>query len=310
MTATLSDRSSPDRSDQSSEEADTVDMALVEDFRWATGSYFMGLFAVALFDQAMHPAVSAALEATGRIREAGVARGLRSAASEQLANWADDTDRESEMQRLKDMHKVVKGIAPDGQRYSALTPETWNLILVSTIRMYLNAYEAISGRSMPAAEQQEAFEYALTRLNSLQLPGRSAVPSRWEEACSWYDELVSTTLTTTPTLAHAFRTVRRPERPDFLPPITQPAWWLLRPLAGHVLLICGLGITHPDLRAVQGVRWGRAQRAQFATITTAVRIANQTLPRRLTMAPLAHNRWSYERLVAKYRAMELDSFTP
>lgn len=291
-------------------DARTENTALIEDLRWVTGTYFLALFPVALFDQAMHPAVSAALEATGRIREAGVARGLRSAASEQLVNWADGDDREREIQRLKDMHKTVKGVSPEGQRYSALTPETWNLILISTIRMYLNAYAAISGRSMTTSEQQDAFEYVLTHMSSLQLPGRSALPERWEDACAWYDDLVRTTLTTTPTLAHAFRTVRRPERPAFLPAASQPAWWLLRPLAGRVLLVCGLGITHPDLRRTQGVRWGRTQQAQFAAILTAIRVANKLLPRRLTMTPLAHNRWRYERLVAKYRAMELESFAP
>lgn len=284
--------------------------ARVEDLRWVTGSYLMALFPVGLFDQAMHPAVSAALEATGRIREAGVARGLRSAASEQIANWGDDNDREQEMQRLKDLHQVVKGVTPDGQRYSAMTPETWNLILISTIRMYLRAYDAISGQPMNEAEQQDAYEYLLENLSSLQLPGRSALPAQWAEAHSWYEELIRTTLTATPTLGHAFRTIRRPERPSFLPAATQPAWLLVRPLVGKVLLVFGLGITHPELRAVQGVRWGRRQQAQLAVLTKAIQVTHTLLPRRLTMTPLAHNRWQYERLITSYRSMGLESFAP
>lgn len=283
---------------------------VVEDLRWVTGSYFMALFPVGLFDQAMHPSVSAALEATGRIREAGVARGLRSAASEQIVNWGDTTDREVEIQRLKDLHTVVKGVAPDGERYSALNPETWNLILVSTIRMYLRAYDAISGRPMTEDEQQSAYEYVLENMYSLQLPGRNTLPARWEDTYAWYENLITTTLEPTPTLEHAFRTIRRPERPSFLPAVIQPAWWLVRPLVGKTLLMFGLGITHPELRAIQGVRWGRTQQIQFTAATKVIQVANAILPRRLTMTPLAYNRWQYERLIAKYRSIGLESFAP
>lgn len=283
---------------------------VVEDLRWVTGSYFMALFPVGLFDQAMHPAVSAALEATGRIREAGVARGLRSAASEQIVNWGDTTDRELELQRLKALHTVVKGVAPDGARYSALNPETWNLILVSTIRMYLRAYDAISGRPMTEDEQQSAYEYVLENMHSLQLPGRNTLPARWEDTYAWYETLIHTTLGSTPTLEHALRTIRRPERPSFLPALTQPAWWMVRPLVGRVLLLFGLGITHPELRAIQGVRWGRREQVQFAVATKLIQVANAVLPRRLTMTPLAYNRRRYERLIAKYRSIGLESFAP
>lgn len=282
----------------------------VEDLRWVTGSYFMALFPVGLFDQAMHPLVSAALEETGRIREAGVARGLRSAASEQIVNWGDDADRELEIQRLKDMHKVVKGMGPDGQRYSALTPEVWNLILVSTIRMYLTAYDAISGRPLTTEESQAAYAYVLENMYSLQLPGRSSLPTEWEDVHAWYEDLIRTKLEATPTLTHALRTVASPERPGFLPVVSQPAWWLVRPLVGRALLLFGLGITHPELRAIQGVKWGWAEQAQFTAATKLIQVAHRVLPRRLTMTPLAYNRWRYEHLIAKYRSIGLKSFEP
>jgi len=60
----------------------------------------MGLFTNGLFDQAALPAVSAALEDTGRIRTDPFGRALRTAASEQIFLVAQEADRRAEMERL------------------------------------------------------------------------------------------------------------------------------------------------------------------------------------------------------------------
>ena len=63
-------------------------------------------------DEMMHPAVSASLIDTARIRDNPLGRARRTAASDQLAFFAHSADRAEEMQRLVQLHRDVKGIQP------------------------------------------------------------------------------------------------------------------------------------------------------------------------------------------------------
>lgn len=286
------------------------DFTHLDGYRWFTGSNFIGLFAVALFDQAMHPEVSAALVATGRIRFDSIQRGVRSAASAQIMQWGDTEDREREAARLRDLHRDVRGTTPDGTRYSALRPETWNLIIISTLRMYRNAYIAVTGNDLSPEEHQACYEHDLAMMDRLQLPGSNRLPQAWEDACRWYDELARTSLADTETLRDALRAVKRPGRPEFLPKFTAPLWWVAGPVAGNVLLNLGLGIMHPHVRDLTGMPWGRGQQAEFAVLTRIISTAYAVLPKRVTLSPLAYNRLRYEHTIAAYRSIGLTSFVP
>jgi uncharacterized protein (DUF2236 family) len=110
-----------------------------EEIRWCLGSPFLGLFAVALFDQAAIPEISAALENTGRFANDFISRGARSAASQQIMDWGTKEDSQAEGEKLKRLHRAVRGKSPDGRRYSALNPDLWRFIMLSTLMMYREA---------------------------------------------------------------------------------------------------------------------------------------------------------------------------
>src|SRR4051812_45694415 len=88
------------------EQAEADDVA--DRFQDVAGTIFVGLFAAALFDQAMLPAVSAALEETGRVRSTPWPRALRTAASDQILFHGDAADRQAETERLLRNHRDVK----------------------------------------------------------------------------------------------------------------------------------------------------------------------------------------------------------
>src|SRR5918998_154166 len=72
------------------------------------------------YEQVRHPAVER------------LGRAIRTAAADQLFYLGAAAESDAEARRLKDLHRDVRGVGPDGQRYSALNPETWNWILYST----------------------------------------------------------------------------------------------------------------------------------------------------------------------------------
>ena len=122
-------------------------------FEEVAGSKFVAMFAPALFDEMMHPAVSASLVDTARIRDNPLGRARRTAASDQLAFFAHSADRAEEMQRLVELHRDVKGVQPDGVRYSAMNPEPWNWNLYSIFFMHRGVFMTLTGREAhPGAE--------------------------------------------------------------------------------------------------------------------------------------------------------------
>lgn len=280
---------------------------LPEDIRWATGSTLLGLFAVALFDQAALPEVSYALDETGRIRNDPFGRAARTVASHQILAWGHDADRGAEGERLKSLHRAVRGAAPEGRPYSALSPDLWKFIQASSIMMIRNGVAVMAGRNLSPEEDRALYRYLLTEVEPLELGPSAALPRDWDGFVEWYEQMTRR-LKPTQTLSDALAHVRRAPAPDFLPTPMRPIWPLARPVLGHVLLVLGTGALHPDARDAMQMHWGPIEKAQFSMLSRVVGIAYRYLPKQATLSPLAYNRWRYEQLIAKYKAIGLESF--
>jgi uncharacterized protein (DUF2236 family) len=279
-------------------------------FEQAAGSAFVGLFAAGLFDQAMMPEVSAALENTGRIRYTPWDRALRTAASDQLLFHGNEDHRRAEMDRLKRLHRDVKGIGANGLRYSALNPTAWNWIIYSTFFVHRSVFVAVTGEQLSAADNQAVWDRYRQLVEGLQLPGRSRPIENYDELCTYYEQIADDSLQVTSTLENAVEYTLRPSRPTFLPAPTAPAWNLAGPVVGHVLGVLGFGIMHPKVRSRVPMTWTRAHDLEFAAMTTAIRLAYRWLPTRFTDTPLGRNRREYQRLIKKYQGIGLTSFAP
>lgn len=285
--------------------------SVADRFERAVGSRFLVLFAPALFDEMMLPAVSASLVDTARIRDDPFARGLRTAASFQLTFMAYDVDRREEMQRLVRLHRDIKGVGPDGVRYSALSPEPWNWNLISIFFMHRGAFMAMTGEKLSAADNQAIWDRYRALTDDLQMPGRARqLADRYDELSAYYDEMATEKLKRTQALDIVVNALRRPQRPKHMSVLTEPLWRLLGPLGGHVAAILGFGIMHPRARAILPMRWTRRHELEFAILTRLVQIAYRWLPRRLTDTPLARPNCAYARVVNHYKGIGLRSFAP
>lgn len=278
-----------------------------EEIRWATGSTLLGLFSVALFDQAALPEVSAALARTGRIREDPLGRAARTAASEQILTWGTNEDRAVEAERLKSLHRAVRGVDDAGRHYSALSPDLWMFIMASTIMMTRNGVATLLSRELTASEDEALYQYLRHDLEPLSL-GRSAqLPGTWPGLVDWYEHMLPR-LESTESLRDALHGVRRPSVPPFLPAPARPAWSLASPILGRALIVLGLGVMHPDARRAMPITWGTVEELQFKILSGFAGLAYRHLPKRFTLSPLAYNRRRYEHIIKDYRAAGLVSF--
>ena len=285
--------------------------SVADRFERAMGSRFLVLFASALFDEMMLPAVSASLVDTARIREDPFARGRRTAASFQLTFAANDVDRREEMQRLVRLHRDIKGVGPDGVRYSAMSPEPWNWNLISIFFMYRGAFMAMTGEKLSAADNQAIWDRYRALTEDLQMPGRARqLADRYDELSAYYDEIATEKLKRTQALDIVVDALRRPRRPEHMSVLTEPLWRLLGPLGGHLAAVLGFGIMHPRVRAILPMRWTRRHELEFAVLTRLVQIAYCWFPHRLTDTPLAGRTCDYARIVNHYKGIGLTSFIP
>ncbi|MEV6770231.1 oxygenase MpaB family protein [Nocardia sp. NPDC051030] len=293
-----------------SEAVTTATDDTVARFQRFAGSWLVGFFAAGLFDQTMLPAVSGALEDTGRFRNAPFERALRSAASDQIMFAGDADDRRAEAERLMRLHRDVKGVGYNGIRYSALNPESWNWILISTFFVYRAAFVTVTGERLSAADNQKIWDHFRELVDGLQLPGRSRLIENYSEMCAYYDRMVGEKLESTRTLENVVGTLRRPPLPGFLPRAIAPAWKLAGPVAGHVSGVLGYGIMHPGVRAITPTRWTKRHDLEFAVLTKLLALGYRHLPQAITETPLTRNRRKYTRLMGRYQNIGLTSFAP
>ena len=292
---------------------------VIREFRKHSGSVLGGFFGAAAFDEVALVPVAAAVDRTGRFADNFADRGVRSGFSAFLAIWGDATDRAAEGDRLKTMHRDVRGRGTGefaDVRYSALDPKLWNWIAVSGLFIVLNSFTPCTGITMTDDEREVAYQQLLEGFRSLELPGKGAkLPATYVEAATYYDEMVRDELATNPFLRRVTDDLTRLPLPTLvLPPLVRkaltPSWLVLRPLAGRVVKVCSFGILHPGVRELTGFQWDGRHDREFAIYTRLLQFAWRTLPDRLLLIPLARNRIEYEKLVRLHRSVALDSFAP
>lgn len=293
--------------------AGTVRPEVIYEFRKHSGSVLGGFFGAAAFDEVALVPVAAAVDKTGRFANNFADRVVRSGFSALLAIWGDATDRAAEGERLKTMHREVRGRGTGDfadVRYSALDPQLWNWIAVSGLFVVLKSFTPCTGITMTDDEQEVAYQQLLESFRSLELPGKNAkLPATYAEA------MVESGLASNPFLRGVTENLTKLPLPTLvLPPMLRlaltPGWMAVRPLAGRVVTVCSFGILHPGIREMTGFRWEPRHDREFALYTRVLQLAWRTLPDRILLIPLARNRIEYEKLVRLHRSVALDTFAP
>ncbi|BBY44305.1 oxygenase MpaB family protein [Mycolicibacterium celeriflavum] len=292
---------------------------VMAEFRKHSGSTLGGFFGAAAYDEVALVPVAAAVDKTGRFEANFADRGVRSGFSAFLAIWGDPADRVAESDRLKQLHRDVRGRGSgvfSDVRYSALDPKLWNWIAVSGMFVVLNSFTPCTGITLTDAEKDAAYQQLLDAFRSLELPGKNAkLPATYADAVQYYDAMVETELATNPFLRRVTDNLTRLPLPTLLlpPPLRlalTPPWLLLRPIAGRVVKVCSFGILHPGIRELTGFEWTARHDREFELYTRVLQLAWRVLPDKLLLIPLARNRLEYEKLVRLHRSVALDSFAP
>ncbi|WP_158886901.1 oxygenase MpaB family protein [Amycolatopsis anabasis] len=250
--------------------------------------------------QVAHPTIGSGVRDHSNFRQEPWQRLFRTLDYVMLTVYSGD-DAVEVTRKLREMHKRIKGVNPDGSRYHALEPGAYAWVQATLVYALVMVHERF-GRGIRPDDLERLYQewLGLGRLLGIR---EGDLPPDWAGLLAYVDEVVETRLEHTETVDVVLRSIAAPARPPKLPAWTEPLWRVVRAPAAHVLTLCTVGLLPPVLRARFGLRWTAGQDRQLRALAAVSRALTPILPRTLRInGPL------YLRTRAK--AIPRDEFAP
>jgi uncharacterized protein (DUF2236 family) len=183
--------------------------------------------------------------------------------------------------RIRDEHRSIRGVAPDGGSYHAYEPEAYFWVLATgadSIR------EMASRLGRPLSRVDEERFYAETRELGRRLGLRDRdMPPDLTSFDDWYSEMLRSRIERSGTLERVLAAFARPKPPWRVP---RPLWFPLGLLTGHAIGLTSIGTLPAEARDRLGLSWNRRQQAELTALCLALRTAG-SLPASLRYLPPA-----------------------
>jgi uncharacterized protein (DUF2236 family) len=176
--------------------------------------------------------------------------------------------------RVRAMHKQIKGVRPDGERYHALEPTAYAWVHATLASGLVEGHRIFAEPMTPAG--CEAFWEEWVDLGRLIGVRERDLPATWAEFPDYFHAVVDTELEDNPTVHLVLDTLAEPAPPE-IPGLPAPVWTAVRrPIAGQLRLLT-VGMLPPLLRHKLGLRFTRNERVAFRAFAAATRASTPLL---------------------------------
>jgi len=257
-------------------------------WRYAGDARLLSTGAYALLLQVAHPTVGAGVTEHSNFRADPWGRLLRTLDYSYAMTFGGPELAVATGRGIREMHKRIKGVKPDGERYHALEPEAYAWVHATLAHSIVRGHEVL-GKPM-ADDEIELFYLEWRRSGELIGVRERDLPDCWEEFGPYFERMTSERLERTAAVDEVLDALKEPTRPDlrFLPPA---AWRLARIPAAHHIDLVTAGLLGPDLRDRFGLRWSRAREQELRLLARASRATTPLLPRALRNVGPSYLRW-------------------
>jgi uncharacterized protein (DUF2236 family) len=236
--------------------------------------------------QTMHPVVGAGVRDFSQFRSDPWGRLDRTLTSLQVQLFGGPSAAD-EAQRLRALHRGIRGTGFDGAPYQALNPGAYAWVHLSNFDTLLSFHRWF-GRPLQHDEQQRAYEEwrQVGRVLGLRATDMPPDLTAFRE---YVRHMTMQTLEANDTARDFLDSLRL----DGIaaPPwrlFPEPLWRLLRPAGRQLLRDTTVGTLPAVLRERLGLRWGPADRSRLRGVAVMVRAGTLALPDRVLQYPLAH----------------------
>jgi uncharacterized protein (DUF2236 family) len=193
--------------------------------------------------------------------------------------------------RVREMHKGIKGVKPDGERYHALEPEAYAWVHATLAEAIVRAH-ARFGR--PMGPSRVAVFYDEWRdLGRLLGVRERDLPETWAGFLAYFDEMVEQRLEATDAAHTVIRSLENPARPP-LPLLTGRTWRAAQVPAVRMSKLGTIGLLPPVLRERLGLRWTRRDELELKVAGRLSRATTPVLPKSLRRMGPRYLEWRRE----------------
>jgi uncharacterized protein (DUF2236 family) len=196
----------------------------------------------------------------------------------------DETPAEAG-ERLRAMHKRIKGRHADGSHWHALDPEAFHWVHASLVDGMVEMNTRF-GHRMNSLELELFYEEmcAVGRLYGLR---DRDMPSDWASFRGYFDAMVEERLEDSETLQNVIRSVFNPPKPP-LGALPESVWAVASWPGTELVKLVTVGSLPAVLRERLGLEWSRERELALRAQQRAIRGVFSRLPDRLRLMPPAY----------------------
>jgi uncharacterized protein (DUF2236 family) len=242
----------------------------------------------ALLLQVAHPTVAAGVSEHSRFQRDPWGRLLRTLDYTCTMVYGGPQAAGEMGRRIRAFHRQIKGVRPDGQRYSALEPVAYAWVHATLADAIVRAH-ARFGRPF-SDEQRELFWSEWRALGPLLGIRAGELPGDWAGFRDYVDEMVERQLEHTSAVDDVLAALAQPA-PPALPALVRPAWSVARPQLGRVVGLATVGLLAPLLRSRFALRWTRANELELRALGAALHATTPLMPAWLRNTGPGYLRW-------------------
>jgi uncharacterized protein (DUF2236 family) len=186
--------------------------------------------------------------------------------------------------RLREMHRSIKGVDPEGRRYHALEPEAYAWVHATLCDAIIGSHQLFGQRMRPDEVMRFYDEWrALGRLLGVR---EHDLPVDWRGFRAYVDRMVHERLEDNDVVQTVIRTLRGPAPPPFVDRLPPPVWRFLRVPAARASELATIALLPPRLRSRFGLGLGPREARELRAFARLSRAATPLMPQSmLRMGP-------------------------
>lgn len=247
-------------------------------WRVAGDARLMAASAYALILQVAHPTIANGVREHSNYAQDPWGRLLRTLDYVNLTVYGGPEAAAATGRRLREMHKRIRGTAPDGTKYSALEPEAYAWVHATLADAIVVGHERF-GNPM-RLEEIERLWVEWRRLGRVAGVREGDLPDDWAGYLEYRDRMIAERLEPSDVVDGVLTTLGKPLRPP-LPVLNDPAWKVVRLPIVRAFRLATVGLMAPELRAKLGLQWTRSKELELRAVGAAARASGPLLPQRL-----------------------------
>jgi uncharacterized protein (DUF2236 family) len=236
-----------------------------------------GASGYALLLQVTHPSVGAGVSQHSNFKEDPWGRLLRTLDYTSSVIYGGPDLAWEVGRRVREMHKRIKGVRPDGERYHALEPAPYAWVHATLAEAIVRAHNLFCRPALGPAETDE-FWAEWRRMGRLIGVRYEDLPETWPGLLSYFDRMVEDELEDTEAAQDVLTSLIEPTAPP-LPGLRRDwVWRVVSWPSTKAGSLATLGMLPPNLRERLGVEWTPSRERRFRRMAALTRRARPLMP--------------------------------